>query len=159
PTECTTFSSWHEVKEEEECRESVPIGRPLSNGSCYVLDVSGNPAPVGVVGEIYIGGGGESRGYFGHQDQTAEKFLPDPYGPEAGGRVYRTGDLGRWLPGGSIEFVGRNDMQVKVRGFRIELGEIEAMLSSHPGVRSAAVVARDDGEGGKRLAAYYTGEE
>src|SRR5262249_24568499 len=114
---------------------------------------------ISVAGEIYIGGAGVARGYLDRPELTAERFLPDPFSREAGGRVYRTGDLGRWLPEGEIEFRGRNDYQVKIRGFRIELGEIEARLINHPEVREAVVQAREDGEGGKRLVAYYTGEE
>ena len=112
-----------------------------------------------MVGEIHIGGPGVARGYHRRPELTAERFLPDPFSQEQGGRVYRTGDLSRWQPEGNLEFLGRNDLQVKIRGFRIELGEIEAKLASHPGVREAVALAREDEEVGKRLVAYYTGEE
>jgi non-ribosomal peptide synthetase component F len=132
PTECTTFSSWHEVKEVGTEARTVPIGRSLANGSCYVLDGSGEPTPVGAVGELYIGGEGVARGYLGRPEQTAERFVPHPYSKDGGERLYQTGDLVRWNGDGNLEFVGRIDDQVKIRGHRIEPGEVEAALRENP---------------------------
>jgi acyl carrier protein len=112
------------------------------------------PVPIGVTGELHIGGDGLARGYLGDPRLTAERFVPDPFGGEPGGRIYKTGDLTRWLPDRQIEFVGRNDFQIKVRGFRVELGEIETMLRAHEGVREAVVVARTDARGDAYLTAY-----
>jgi amino acid adenylation domain-containing protein len=133
-----------------------PIGRPLANAKVYILDERKEPVPIGVAGELYIGGIGVARGYLNRAELTATRFLLDPFAPESKARMYRTGDLGRWLPDGNIEFLGRNDFQVKIRGFRIELGEIEARLAEYPGVREAVVIAREDTPGEKRLFAYYT---
>ncbi|HKX33394.1 MAG TPA: amino acid adenylation domain-containing protein [Blastocatellia bacterium] len=139
--------------------EVPSIGRPLDNTRIYILDSRHQPAPRGVTGEIYIGGVGVARGYLNRPELTSERFLPDLFSGKPGARMYKTGDLGRWLPDGRIEFLGRNDFQVKIRGFRIELGEIEAALSSHSEVRQAVVLVDEDPEFGKRLIAYYTGED
>jgi amino acid adenylation domain-containing protein len=136
---------------------SIPLGKPIANTHMYVLDPQGDPTPIGVAGEIFIGGVQVGRGYWDRPDLTAERFVPDPFGAP-GARLYRTGDLGRWLLDGTLEYLGRNDFQVKLRGFRIELGEIEAQLAGHPDVREAVVVARESGAGDPRLIAYYTAD-
>jgi amino acid adenylation domain-containing protein len=132
----------------------VPIGRPIDNVQAYVLDERGGLLPIGVPGELYLGGVQVGRGYLGRPELTAERFVPDPFSEAPGARLYRTGDLARWLPDGALEYRGRTDFQVKIRGFRVELGEIEAALAAHPRVRAAAVVARDDGDDGPRLVGY-----
>ena len=135
----------------------VPIGKPIANMVTYILDKHLNPVPVGIRGEIYLGGVGLGRGYFGRADLTGEKFVPNPFSKKPGDRLYRTGDLGRYLPDGNIEFVGRVDHQVKVRGYRIELGEIEAVLSGHAMVGQAVVVVWEE-EGEKRLVGYVVAQ-
>jgi amino acid adenylation domain-containing protein len=135
----------------------VPIGQPIDNIRLYVLDAQLRQQPVGAPGELYIAGVGLARGYHNRPELTAERFIEQPFAGEQ--RIYRTGDLARWLPDGTIEYLGRIDQQVKVRGFRIELGEIEERLRQHPAVREAAVIAREDGAGGKQLAAYVVGEQ
>lgn len=136
-------------------RISVPIGRPVANTRMYVLDAHGEPVPLGVTGELHIGGVQVGRGYLNREELTAERFLPDPFSSEPGARMYRTGDLGRWRTDGSIEYLGRNDFQVKIRGFRIELGEIEARLLEHEAVGAAVVLARPDRSGDLQIGAYY----
>ncbi|HEX5753854.1 MAG TPA: amino acid adenylation domain-containing protein [Archangium sp.] len=154
PTENTTLSTFHEVREVPEGAVSVPIGRPLANSEAYVLDAWRQPVPVGVAGELYVGGDGLALGYLNRPELTAEKFVPHPFSTEPGAKLYRTGDLVKYLPDGRLEYLGRRDEQVKVRGFRIELGEVEAVLAKHPGVREVAVVARDASPSGKHLVAY-----
>ncbi len=157
PTEITVVASLHDCR--SDAPGAPPIGRPLLNTRIYVLDAHGEPVPVGVAGELHIGGAGVARGYLDRPELTAERFLEDPFSAEPLARMYRTGDLGRWRPDGTIDFLGRNDFQVKIRGFRIELGEIEVRLLECPGVREAAILAREDVPGDKRLVAYYVGAE
>ncbi|QNH20776.1 non-ribosomal peptide synthetase [Xanthomonas sp. GW] len=158
PTETTTFACTHDIQAVSEDASSIPIGRPIANTQIYILDRHGEPVPLGVSGEIHIGGAGVARGYLNRPELTAERFLKDPFSPAPEARMYKTGDLGRWLPNGTIEFLGRNDHQVKIRGFRIELGEVEAQLTACAGVREAVVVAREDEAGDKRLVAYLLAE-
>jgi len=154
PTENTTFTTWHTVERVPEGAVTLPIGRPVANTTVYVLDRRLEPVPVGVTGELYTGGDGLAVGYLNRPGLTAERFIPDPVGPEAGGRLYRTGDLARRLPDGSIEFLGRTDDQVKIRGFRIEPAEVETVLGEHPAVHETAVVVREEAPGERYLAAY-----
>jgi amino acid adenylation domain-containing protein len=156
PTETTIWSTSQLL---ENINGAVSIGRPIWNTQTYVLDKQQRLVPAGVTGELYIGGTGLARGYLGRAELTAEKFIPDPFGGQAGARLYRTGDLARYRNDGELECVGRVDNQVKVRGFRIELGEIEAALRSHAAVCEAVVVAQDDGSGEKRLVAYLVAHE
>jgi acyl carrier protein len=131
-----------------------PIGRPIANAEIYILDLSLNPMPIGVAGEIYIGGMGVARGYLNRPEITAEKFIPHPFSDEPGARLYKTGDRGRYLADGNIEFLGRLDDQVKIRGYRVELGEIETVLGQHSSIREAVVLAREDSPGDRRLVGY-----
>ncbi|HYW11292.1 MAG TPA: amino acid adenylation domain-containing protein [Longimicrobium sp.] len=153
PTENASLSTVHPVQALPDDAVSVPIGRPVASSTVYVLDERMEPCPAGVPGELYVGGEGVARGYVGRPGLTADRFVPDPFGA-AGARLYRTGDRGRWLPEGAIEFLGRVDAQVKIRGFRIEPGEVEAALRALPEVLDAAVAVRADADGAPALAAY-----
>jgi amino acid adenylation domain-containing protein/non-ribosomal peptide synthase protein (TIGR01720 family) len=150
PTEATIWAMQGEVRR----GERITLGRPLDNTQVYLLSPRGTPVPLGVPGELHIGGSGLARGYRDLPAMTAERFVPDPFFPLPGARLYKTGDLARHLPDGTVEFLGRIDHQVKVRGFRIELGEIESVLGKHPGLAQAVVLAREDTPGSKRLVAY-----
>jgi amino acid adenylation domain-containing protein len=157
PTEatvfCTTYTDVNDVS------RFAPIGRPIANTQIYILGGGGQPVPIGVAGEIHIGGAGVARGYLNRPELTAERFISNPFSGDPQARMYKTGDLGRWLADGNIEYLGRNDFQVKIRGFRIELGEIEAKLSAIEGIREAVVLAREDQAGDKRLVAYVVAED
>ncbi|MFJ8795490.1 amino acid adenylation domain-containing protein [Streptomyces sp. NPDC102462] len=158
PTEASVGTSVFEVPAETDA-EVLPIGRPLPNLTMYVLDSLLQPVPVGVPGELYVGGTGVARGYANRPDLTAERFLPDPYAAEPGARLYRTGDLVRRREDGNVEFLGRLDDQVKIRGFRVELGEVQAVLAEHPAVREAFVTLHQPESGDPQLAAYYVSDE
>jgi amino acid adenylation domain-containing protein len=157
PTENTTFTCCFAIRELDQTQTSIPIGRPIMNTQVYILDHELQPVPVGVAGELYLGGEGLARGYLRRSELTAEKFVPHPFSRTGGERLYRSGDLGRWLPTGEIEFLGRIDNQVKLRGFRIELGEIEAVLREHDAVQESAVVVSGTGADA-RLFAYVVAE-
>ena len=154
PTETVVGCSVYTISAETPRSGGVSIGRPIANMTMYVLDRHLRPLPVGVPGELYIGGIGVARGYWGRPDLTAEKFVPDPFSGANGARFYRTGDRARFGSDGNIEFLGRLDHQVKIRGFRIELGEIESVLSSYPGVQKALVIVCENSPGDRRLTAY-----
>jgi amino acid adenylation domain-containing protein len=155
PTESTTFACTYAIEPGAALTtSSVPIGRPIANTRCYLLDQQLQPVPVGMTGELHIGGDGLARGYHNRPKLTEERFIADPFGLERGARLYRTGDLARYLPDGNIEFLGRIDQQVKIRGFRIELGEIEAVLAMHPKILNSVVLAREDVPNHKHLVAY-----
>jgi acyl-coenzyme A synthetase/AMP-(fatty) acid ligase/aryl carrier-like protein len=154
PTETVVGCCVYEVNGGESGREAVPIGKPIANTQIYVLDRGLEPVPIGARGEIYISGAGLARGYIKSPELTGEKFIPNRFSGKGGERLYKTGDLGRFLKDGNLEFIGRADGQVKVRGYRIELGEIEAVLLQHQGIKEGVVVARGDKE--KRLIAYLT---
>ena len=166
PTEAAVTATLHEAVPagDDRDRHNLPIGRPLAHRSVYVLDPLGEPVPAGLSGELHLGGPDLARGYLGRPALTAESFVPDPFGSPPGGRLYQTGDLARFLPDGSLEFLGRRDRQVKLRGFRVEPGEVETALLTHPRVREAAVELRDlregkDGTSVRHLVAYIAGEQ
>ncbi len=154
PSEAHVVTELALPRETENWPKRPAIGRPIANTQIYLLDRNFKPMPIGVPGELHIGGVGLARGYLTLPDETAEKFIPDPFSPEPGARLYRTGDLARYLPDGSIEFLGRMDHQLKIRGFRIEPGEVEVVLGQHPAIREALVMAHEHAPGDKRLVAY-----
>jgi len=151
PTETTVWSSTYQVPSEP---TRIPVGRPIANTKFYVLDTNLLPVPIGIVGELMIGGEGVARGYHGRPELTSERFIPNPFCREGTKRLYRTGDLARYLPDGNLELLGRMDHQVKIRGHRIELGEIEALLNAHPSVRESVVLAKEGADRDKKLVAY-----
>jgi natural product biosynthesis luciferase-like monooxygenase protein len=151
PTETTIWSTTHDIRE---VGSAIPIGKPIANTQCYILDGHLRPVPARIAGELYIGGDGLARGYLKRPSLTAGKFIPDPFGTELGARLYRTGDQARYLPDGTIEFLGRTDFQVKLRGFRIELEEIETVLGEHGAVRETVVTVQERVSGDARLVAY-----
>jgi amino acid adenylation domain-containing protein len=152
PTETTIWSTTAKV---EPGQNAVSIGQPIANTQLFILDKLLQPVPIGVAGELHIGGDGLARGYLHRSELTAEKFIPDPFSPDPEARLYKTGDLVRYLPSGDIDFLGRIDHQIKMRGFRIEMGEIEAVLRQHGGVNETVVVVREDTPGDQRLVAYF----
>ncbi|CAM3389965.1 Peptide synthetase XpsA [Xenorhabdus nematophila ATCC 19061] len=158
PTETTIWSTASANllinQQDGHSQSQITIGRPIANTQIYILDKHNQPVPIGGTGEIHIGGAGVARGYFNRPELTTERFIPDPFSQSPDARMYKTGDLGRWLPDGSLTYLGRNDFQVKIRGLRIELGEIEARLTQCADIREAVVVARESGIGDKRLVAY-----
>jgi acyl-coenzyme A synthetase/AMP-(fatty) acid ligase/acyl carrier protein len=157
-SEVTADATYHDLRRSP-ARDFVPIGRPLANTTAHVLDQEFQPVPIGVPGEICVGGAGLARGYHGRPELTAEKFIPDPFSATPGARLYRTGDCGRWRANGTLEYLGRFDFQVKLRGFRIELGEIEAALRQIPAISDAVVIAREDRPGDKQVVAYIVPQD
>ncbi len=159
PTEATIGCVWGEITVPEKETASAPIGKPILNDQIYILDANFNPVPIGVAGELCIASPGLARGYLNRAGSTAEKFIPNPFSTQEGSRLYRSGDLARWLPDGRLEFVGRIDFQVKIRGNRIELGEIESVLNKHGHVREVAVLALGKNADDKKLVAYIVAQE
>jgi len=159
PTESTTYVTAFRISKVEPETDNIPIGKPIATAEILVLDSSLELTPVGVFGELYIGGRGLARGYINRPDLTAERFVPHPYNQKDGERLYRTGDRARWLADGNLEFQGRIDSQVKIRGYRIELGEIETALSEQPGVKQSAAMVREDQPGVKQIVAYIVSNE
>ena len=155
PTEATVVASSGPIHAGGE----LDIGRPVANARIYLLDSQQRPVPIGVAGELYVGGAGVARGYLNRPQLTAERFLDDPFSDQPGARMYRSGDLARWLADGRIDYLGRNDDQVKIRGVRIELGEIETRLCQFPGIQEAVLLAREDQPGNPRLVAYFTQQQ
>jgi acyl carrier protein len=158
-SEVAADAAWYDTSLTSHASLGVPIGRPITNTHIYLLDRYLQPVPVGVPGEIHIGGAGLARGYLNRPALTAEKFIPHPFSAEPGVRLYKTGDRARYLPDGNIECLGRIDYQVQIRGFRVELGEIESMLEQHPAIRQAIVIAREDVPGDTRLVAYCVAQQ
>jgi amino acid adenylation domain-containing protein len=154
PTENTTFSTWYLIDQIAPQAISIPIGQAIANSQTYILDRQQQIVPVGVVGELYVGGDGLARGYLNRPELNAEKFIPNPYGRSPSERLYRTGDLAKYTADGNIEFMGRIDFQVKIRGFRIEIGEVESAIARHELVQDVIVIAKDDPLGNKSLIAY-----
>lgn len=158
PTETTVSATMYRISANTSITGEVPIGRPFPHLQAYILDRYHQPVPIGIPGELYIGGDGLARGYLNRPKLTAEKFIPNPISPQSGDRLYKTGDLVRYLANGNIEYIGRIDKQVKIRGFRIELGEIETVIARHPDIQQVAVIDREDTPGEKKLAAYLVPE-
>ncbi len=156
PTETTIWSAASQIKTDSKI---IPISNPIANTQLYILDQYSQLVPVGVAGELCIGGEGLARGYFNRPDLSAEKFIPNPFSNESTARLYKTGDLARYLPSGDIDYIGRIDNQVKIRGFRIELGEIEAIVSQHPAVRETVVVVREDSVDSQQIVAYVVAQQ
>jgi acyl-coenzyme A synthetase/AMP-(fatty) acid ligase/acyl carrier protein len=150
PSEATTYATWTL----RTAKGPAVVGRPLANTQVYILDPCMQPCPIGVLGEIYIGGDCLARGYLNRPELTEERFVPDPFSSASAARLYKTGDLARYLPDGNIEFIGRRDHQVKIRGYRIELGEIEAVLGQHPDVQECVAVVREEVPEQKQIVAY-----
>jgi amino acid adenylation domain-containing protein len=157
-TEASIWSIFYAIEAIDSTWKSIPYGKPLANQQFYVLNDRLSPVAIGEVGELYIGGDGVARGYLNRPDLNQAKFIPNPFSTKPSARLYRTGDLGRYSPDGNIEFLGRIDHQVKIRGFRVEMGEIEVVLSQHPAIREAAILAQDDSTGNKQLVAYLVSD-